>query len=250
MINPCRADALSAMPFLRKRYQAGKSALRIWKAERKRTFRREWRIWAGLIAFIVALGVVLPFTHGWSQLVFAAFLGAMVMLLVVAWEMGGDVHSLSWRWGQFGEQDTEDALDALDGRWRMIHDVPRERGNWDHVVVGPGGVFMLETKAYRAAAVVKDDRLYLGRTIVNGGALRFSAKSLSGALPNSTSPWVQPVVVIWGEFAQHRHEENGVTYLAGSSLSEWLSEQPAKLSASRVEELARAVERLREADSD
>ena len=109
----------------------------------------------------------------------------------------------------------------------------------------PAGVFLLETKAYRASAIVKDDRLYLGRTTVNGGSLRFSAKSLSEALQNTTSPWVQPVVVIWGEFAQHQHEENGVTYLAGSSLSEWLGEQPTKLSASRVEQLAMAVEQLR-----
>ena len=108
-------------------------------------------------------------------------------------------------------------------------------------------MFLLETKAYRAAAFVKDDRLYLGRTTVNGGALRFSAKSLSEALQNSTSPWVQPVVVIWGEFAQHQHAENGVTYLAGSSLSEWLGKQPTKLSEHRVEELSAAVERLREA---
>jgi hypothetical protein len=165
------------MDFQRKRFQAGESALRIWKKHRTDTVRREWRIWAGLVAFIVALGAAVSFTHGWSQLMFAAFLGAMVMLLVVAWEIGGDVHSLSWRWGQFGEQDTEDALKALDARWRVIHDVPRARGNWDHVIVGPGGVFMLETKAYRAAALVKDDRLYLGRTIVNGGSLRFKRRA-------------------------------------------------------------------------
>lgn len=229
----------------RTQHPAGESALREWKAQRRRAFRRGWRIWAGFIAFIVAMGVALALTHGWAQLVFAALLGAMLMMLVLAWEVGGDVHTLTWRWGQFGEQETADALKALDGNWRVIHDIPRERGNWDHVVVGPGGVFLLETKDYRAPALVKDDKLWLGRFVLNGGTLRFSAKSLSAALQNSTSPWVQPVVVIWGEFSQGLHEENGVVYLSGSRLAGWLGEQPPKLSGSRVEELGAAVERLR-----
>jgi hypothetical protein len=228
-----------------RRHRAGESALREWKTQRRRVFRREWRIYTGLAGFIVGMVVVLPFIHGLVQLVLAGCLGATLMMLVVAWEVGGDVHSLSWRWGQFGEQETEDALKALDDRWRVLHDLPRERGNWDHVVVGPGGVFMLETKDYRAPAIVKDDKLHLGRFVLNGGTLRFSAKSLSEALQNSTSPWVQPVVVIWGEFAQQLHEENGIVYLSGSRLAEWIDEQPAKLSVSRVEELAASVEQLR-----
>jgi hypothetical protein len=126
----------------------------------------------------------------------------------------------------------------------VIHDIPRERGNWDHVVVGPGGVFLLETKDYRAPAVVKDDKLHLGRFVLNGGSLRYSAKSLNQALSGS-SPWVQPVVVIWGEFAQRQHEENGVVYLSGHRLASWLDEQPEKFSASRVEALAAAAMRLR-----
>jgi hypothetical protein len=69
---------------------------------------------------------------------------------------------------------------------------------------------------------------------------------LSEALQSSKSPWVQPVVVIWDEFDQHQYEENGVTYLAGTGLAGWLGDQPAKLSAPRVEELAAAVERLPE----
>src|ERR1019366_4134250 len=81
----------------------------------------------------------------------------------------------------------------------------------------------------------------------HSGAVRFAAKSLSEALQNGTSPWVQPIVVIWGEFAQHQHDEKGVTYLAASSLSEWLGQQPMKLSAARVEELVMAVELLRQA---
>lgn len=37
---------------------------------------------------------------------------------------------------------------AADG-WRVIHDVSFGRGNIDHVVVGPGGLFTVETKSSR-----------------------------------------------------------------------------------------------------
>jgi hypothetical protein len=233
------------MFFQRNENRAGESARREWQARRRRTLRRDWRTWGALVSFLVAMPVGVAFTHGAWQLVFAALFGGTLVLLLVGWEIGGDAHSLSWLWGRVGEQQTEDALKALDRRWQVIHDVPRERGNWDHVVVGPAGIFLLETKAYRARAVVKDDRLYLGRTAINGGALRFSAKSLSGALQNSTSPWVQPVVVIWGDFPQDRHEDTGVIYLTGRSLAAWLGQQPEKLASSRVNELATAVEQLR-----
>ena len=39
-------------------------------------------------------------------------------------------------------------LDGLDG-WQVIHDVDLGRGNVDHVVVGPGGVFTVETKSWK-----------------------------------------------------------------------------------------------------
>ena len=167
------------------------------------------------------------------------------MLLIIVWEIGGDVHSLTWLWGQVGEQQTEDALRDLDERWKTIHDLPRTWGNWDHVVVGPAGIFLLETKAYRARAVVKDDGLHLGRTVFNGRTFRGAAKSLYEALPDGRKSFVQPVVVIWGEFAEDRQQDNGVIYLSGRSLAAWISSQPGKLSISRVAELADAVEGLR-----
>jgi hypothetical protein len=59
-------------------------------------------------------------------------------------------HYLGW----FGERMTAEELAPLrEQGWRVFHDVPAESGrqefNIDHVAVGPGGVFSIETKMRR-----------------------------------------------------------------------------------------------------
>lgn len=59
-------------------------------------------------------------------------------------------HHLGW----FGERMTAEELEPLlQQGWRVFHDVPAESGkqefNIDHVAVGPGGVFSIETKMRR-----------------------------------------------------------------------------------------------------
>ncbi|WP_175414827.1 nuclease-related domain-containing protein [Nibricoccus aquaticus] len=56
--------------------------------------------------------------------------------------------------GYFGERYVAEALEPLKARgWRIFHDVPAMNNghsfNLDHVAVGPGGVFCLETKTWR-----------------------------------------------------------------------------------------------------
>jgi hypothetical protein len=56
----------------------------------------------------------------------------------------------SWAQGAEGEEVVGEILEGLvaDG-WQVIHDVSLGRGNIDHVVVGPGGLFTVETKSRR-----------------------------------------------------------------------------------------------------
>ncbi len=52
-----------------------------------------------------------------------------------------------WRQGADGERATARALRTLTKcGWRLVHDIQTERGNLDHVLVGPAGVFLLEMK--------------------------------------------------------------------------------------------------------
>ncbi|HET9781254.1 MAG TPA: nuclease-related domain-containing protein, partial [Candidatus Dormibacteraeota bacterium] len=70
-----------------------------------------------------------------------------------------------------GEQKLAEALAGVEGL-RVLHDrrVPGTRGNIDHIVVSPAGVFVIDAKLYRGVIRVrdrgtlfkKDDRLYVG----------------------------------------------------------------------------------------
>jgi Nuclease-related domain len=55
-----------------------------------------------------------------------------------------------WLRGAEGEESVGAVLDGLAGEgWLAIHDVSLGRGNVDHVVAGPGGIFTIETKSNR-----------------------------------------------------------------------------------------------------
>jgi len=55
----------------------------------------------------------------------------------------------------------------------------------------------------------------------------------------------EPVVVVWGTFAQQQVQTNGVLYVSGDRLVPWLREQPPKLSPARVATLTAGVRMLR-----
>ena len=60
------------------------------------------------------------------------------------------------------------------------------------------------------------------------------------------APWVQAVVVVWGDFPQARHEEQNVIYLGGEELRSWLSEQPSKINGPQQAALVTGLQELRD----
>jgi len=71
--------------------------------------------------------------------------------------------SAAYERGALGEENTARALAALPGLdWRVFHDVHwpgRRYANIDHVVVGPGGVFVIDSKAWSGDVAVVDGML-------------------------------------------------------------------------------------------
>jgi hypothetical protein len=56
----------------------------------------------------------------------------------------------AWAQGAEGEEVVGEILEGLEADgWQVIHDVSFGRGNIDHIVVGPGGLFTVETKSRR-----------------------------------------------------------------------------------------------------
>jgi hypothetical protein len=229
-----------------KRHRAGRSARETWRANRRRAIKRAWRLNLLSAALLAGCVVGIMFSEGFAELVWAGVIGCVLTTHGFMWTLGGHVDQLRWMRGSWGEEATEDELERLGPAWHIEHDIPRTRGNWDHVAVSHAGVFALESKWTSAAAVVSGDELRLGRVPYSAGTFRGAAVDLRNTLAaaNAQAPWVTAVVVIWGKFEQGVVEGDRVTFVAGARLAEWLREQPPRLSESRAESLAAAIREI------
>ncbi|MBA2474991.1 MAG: NERD domain-containing protein [Actinobacteria bacterium] len=107
-----------------------------------------------------------------------------------------------------------------------IHDLDRPRGNWDHVLVGPPGVFLLDSKSLSGTVAAGGDALRAGRVSYPGGIFRSSAKQINQALEGRLGSRA-PVV-----------------YLRGDQLVPWLSELSEKVNAPQRAALVAALQEV------
>lgn len=124
------------------RRQAGRSAdtrfregLAAWRKRRRKAFA----ILGGVLIAPAAIAWVAA-PEPWSTIgLFIA--GLFVGMLAFACDSPPEFIE-NWRRGAEGERRTAKALRPLVKHgWTVIHDLPGEYGNRDHVVVGPPGVF-------------------------------------------------------------------------------------------------------------
>ncbi len=162
----------------------------------------------------------------------------------------------NWKLGAEGERKTEKALASLERpRWLVLHDVECPRGNYDHIVVGAAGVFLLETKNLQGTVHMRDGEPHLRRrsdpeadkvcSWIRSAALGGAAE-LKKEIERRTGRrlWVQAVVVLWSGFEEGTHEDEKCVFLHGSRLLEWLSRRPDVLDTATTAELCAAVEAI------
>lgn len=95
-----------------------------------------------------------------------------------------------WEQGAEGEVAVARALAALPEGWVVLHDLAwpgRQRANLDHVVVGPGGVFVVDAKNWTGHIEVRDQAL------LQNGRQRESAVSSVTAAAIAVQEIVAPV---------------------------------------------------------
>jgi Nuclease-related domain len=160
--------------------------------------------------------------------------------------LGVHTDERAWRMGVKGERVTGWWLGRLPEGWFTFHDVPvGERGaNIDHVVIGPGGVFTIDTKNLSGAIRVNP------RSIVhNGSRTNFLPKASAQALRAArllTAAIGRPVdvrgllAILADEWTVRRLPED--VYVGGPrSAKHWMLKQPPILRSSDVIVLAAAA---------
>jgi hypothetical protein len=197
----------------------------------------------------VALFAAWRFADSGAWLYAAIFIaGAYTTLTFMMW-MIVPARIQNLRTGAEGEVQTAKELDRLTkSGWRPIHDRALDRCNVDHIEIGPGGVYVIDTKNWNGEIKVNE------RGVTQDGKLRRVAPgAVSAALQirqrivaNGPKPgWVNAVVVFWGDFPQGMVEQGNVTYLAGDQLVEWLRSRPAKLNGLEIDRIAAVIATMR-----
>lgn len=147
--------------------------------------------------------------------------------------------------GAAGERATGRELRRLPEGYRVVPDVrlPGSRANIDHVVIGPTGVFTIETKNYAS------------RVIIRNGTARRGGRSLAPVVAQVTRQAeiianvvglpVRPIVCVHGGGVDagwsHQPKVGQVRFCSGGQLSSVLRSGERSLSASQVDRAASTV---------
>lgn len=223
--------------------------------ERNRAWLR--RIWWALPLTAVAvamvpLAIAATFYEQHMTFAFGLAIGCGVTMAMCL-ATSPPAHIEQWRQGAEGERKTARVLRSLiKGGWVLINDVQRHGGNIDHVLIGPPGVFVLETKNLQGRVSVSGDTLKQtyregsdGGYVVDrvGTTTRRRAAALHDQVRDAglRPGWFKAVVVIWGDFEERSVEGNRVTWIHGRELVRHLQSRPARLSEDDVRAIGNYV---------
>ena len=147
----------------------------------------------------------------------------------------------AWRRGAEGEEEVGWQLRKLGEPWNVIHSVPVGKGDTDidHLVIGPPGVFTLNTKNHLGGRVtVTSKAIY-----VNGTFQPYLAKSRAEGrqatklLTSSCGYEViaQPLIVIMADEFKIKSSTEGVHVVGRKRITKWLLTQKQTLAPEEVD---------------
>lgn len=177
-----------------------------------------WPLFLGVFAAGFSLALAIFVWHGAGAVVF------VLSLVAIAWSMvRGMRHVERFYKGARGEERVAAILRNLPEGYHVFNDFVAGRLHIDHVVVGPAGVFAIETKFWRGIVTVEDEHVLadgrlpsrdpLVQVLREAAALR---ETLAGM---GWKGGITPVLTFASNtFAQHSAEVKGVVVINASEL--------------------------------
>ena len=223
------------------RRRAGSRARRMYAQQRKAWLRRHRGAWLAATGICAAMWLAFwalmsrfPGERTWAT---AAFAGALTGVLF-ALRQSPPIAIATWEAGALGEGQTAKQLRRLerDG-WVALHDLANGSANFDHVVLGPAGVFCLNSKWSSYRLEESETGRLVGRheydeaLTVDVESILKKARGEAAALSHQIQErcgqrlWVTPVVVWWGQVANGGKLVDGVGVVEGKRLVERLRTQ-------------------------
>jgi hypothetical protein len=159
--------------------------------------RNRWPV-AGFVRFelLVLLPLAWVMPRGARGFYLGAAVSSIVWLVVILVRDYSGSHRAEL--GATGEENTAAVLRKLErGGWRVVHDVEFDGFNVDHVAIGPGGIYAIETKNASAHWNITSTRdgQYLAAAV---GQARFGARKIRLLLKEVGDFDVKPMLICWG----------------------------------------------------
>jgi hypothetical protein len=209
----------------------------------------EWATWTRTLPWRVAAILGLSAVGGVLGSLLAPRLGLIVAALVAMAAGWGlrfkpSPEAVAWQRGAAGERRTARLFGQLERHgWAVLHDlaVPGSRANLDHLVIGPGGVFVIDSKQYRGRLQLdRSGRLWHGRYPLAPilRAVSFEADKAAQVLPDPGMAVVPIVAVHGAQVPWGKVVVDGVPVVSARRLPGMLRQLPAVLGPERVAALA------------
>ena len=176
--------------------------------------------------------------------------GTLFLLGIKMLEKKGTVtlrHAKQAERGAIAEEKTGAFLEGLPEGNFIIHDFDTGRGNIDHILVGPKGVFTLEVKSHRGKVTFDDSKLLRDGKPFEKDILKqawaecFAVREALGKW-NIAEPKAEPLIVFSNAFVEVRGKTKGVDVFNLKFLPKFLERLPDRLSTG---EAGRIYNRLR-----
>jgi len=222
----------------------GASAQAAWRRARA----AEWAAWTRTLPWRLAIIVGIGVGGGVLGSLLAPRLGLTLSALAVVAAGWGlrfkpSPDALAWRRGAAGERRTARLLGSLERQgWVVLHDlaVPGIRANLDHLIIGPGGVFVIDSKQYRGRLHFDPSgRLWHGRYPLAPTLRAVSFEADRAAQVLADPQVVVPIVAVHGaQVPWGKMVTQGVPVVSARRLPSMLRALPGVLGPERVATLA------------
>ena len=197
---------------------------------------------SGGAAIVLVIGVFLP-RH---------FL--LIAATTILFGIGAAVHGLltarRYMKGAHSELKVAEALAPLEQSGAVvIHDLLIGRANIDHVVVAPGGVYVIETKHIRKLKTGENRIVRKGDALLLNGAAPLAGAPLEQATRNAETVRsllanafadvpVRAVLIPAGWYVDGAGPKDGPWVLNETAFPKWVVKDPAVLSADQIRRIA------------
>lgn len=174
----------------------------------------------------------------------------LIVGLLVTIDKKTDMLNARWGEGARGEFRVGEELEKLHKEgFHVFHDWYTGRGNIDHFVVGPQGVFAVETKAWTGEVTCKDGMVLKDGKSAGGKDPIVQAKGeaadVSGLIRDSrgVETWVHPVLCFSRAELRCYETVRGVEVTNLGSLRHAIVARPTRYSSQRVNSISYFLER-------